>query len=813
MKHPRYTALLVLLLLVPIVSRSGSNLRRVTAQRTPQPPVIDGILAEKEWQHATPATDFVQRDPLEGQPATERTEIRVLYDDEALYFGCMFYDSRPEGIVARLTRRDDEIESDRGSIRLDCFHDHQTSYEFTFNAAGVKIDILQYDDAEKEDESWDPIWDLKTSITPQGWVAEVKIPFGSLRYKTGTDGSQEQEWGINFYRWILRKQEFDRWAFTAKSQNGEVSRYGHLDGLRGLPPPRRAELLPFVLSSQSWQPATTSRDAFQELNLNAGLDMRFGINNNLTLDAAVNPDFGQVEADPAVLNLSTYETFYPEKRPFFIEGTQILKFSTFDQSDGGPGLFYSRRIGRAIASSEVVIPAGGKIVELPDVVRILGAAKVTGKTNAGLSVGVLEAMTAKESAIVTDSSGVRSEQLIAPFSSYGMVRLKQDILDGSNVGMVATAVVRDGRMPAFTAGGDWNVRFDERVYSFDGFLAGSSTPGTGDAIATGSAGRARLAKVAAVHWLWSLSGDFTSPHYDINDLGYFRRPNDFGAIAALRYKEDVPSGILYNYAIEGQAHERWNFDGANIIREVSLSGESTFMNWWEVYGFGSADVGDYDDRETRGNGLYLKPHRYTAGLAVQSDERGTLMAELGTDLAWDSKNGKGFELELGLGIRPVSWSSWNIAIKYAEVRDLEAWVENIEGPTSTLSIFADRSTREFDVTVRGTITFTPELTLQLYAQPFVGKGHYDGFRQLVGVGDFIPFPYMGNPDFNEQSFRSNVVLRWEYLPGSTLFLVWSQTRGNETSNYFSTVGEDLTAAFRTAPANVILLKISYWWPI
>jgi hypothetical protein len=785
----------------------------VTAVRVETPPVIDGRMRDSVWARALPAAELLQRDPVEGAPASERSEFRLLYDGEALYVGCMFYDARPERITGRLTRRDDEIESDRASLRLDTFHDHQTGYEFTFNAAGVKVDILQYDDGEREDASWDPVWELKTALTDSGWCAELKIPFGILRYPVLADDTTEHTWGVNFRRWIHRLNESDWWAFTPKSESGNLSRYGHLVGLRGLPPPRRAEFLPFLLGRRIWAPATEEQWARDGMTLNGGLDMKFGISNNFVVDATVNPDFGQVEADPAVLNLSTFETFYPEKRPFFIEGTQILKFTTFGDGEAGPGLFYSRRIGRALSAGDVDVPEGGSVVSLPDVVTILGAAKVTGKTNGGLSVGVLEAVTSREYAVVADSSGARFERLVVPRANYSLFRLKQDVLEGSNVGLIGTAVARESWRPAFTGGLDWNLKLARQQYVVDGFLAGSSTTSEAGDPLQGSSGRFRFARTAAVHWLWSVSGDYTSRGYNINDLGYFRRPNDYGGFAELRYKEDVPSPPVYSYDVTGRFHERWNFDGANLNREAEIDLDMTFTTWWEGSISASAEYGKYDDRESRGNGLYARPHEYRVRAGAQSDARGTLATSVAVEYGWNTGGASALSAEAELELRPTSWSSLELELGTERVDRLEAWVENVEEAGETVSVFGDRWTRELNLTLRGTVTFTPELTLQIYGQQFVGKGHYEHFRRLVQPDLLTPHPYAGQPDFNSRTFLSNVVLRWEYLPGSTLYLVWSQSRDVSSGDYFTTLREDIRSTYAHSPSNILLVKISYWLPV
>ncbi len=351
--------LLLFIIVLPDPGLAGDSPRTVRAVRVAAAPAVDGLLDDEVWKTAQPATDFIQRDPDEGMPASERTEIRVLYDDEALYFGAMMYDSKPDRIVARLSRRDNVIETDRASIFLDSFHDRQNGCEFTFNAAGGKIDILLYDDANKEDVSWDAVWEVQTRILTDGWSAEVRIPFSMLRYRAAAGDSTEQEWGVNFRRRISRKSEQDRWVHTPKSQTGFISHFGHLAGLKGLPASNRFELLPFVLGKLRWQPEKADQERVAGFSGQAGFDLKYSLSNNFLLDATVNPDFAQVEADPAVLNLSTFETFYPEKRPFFIEGTHIIRFTTFGD-EAGPGMFYSRRIGRALSTIRRERPGGRK---------------------------------------------------------------------------------------------------------------------------------------------------------------------------------------------------------------------------------------------------------------------------------------------------------------------------------------------------------------------------------------------------------------------------------------------------------------------
>ncbi len=791
---------------------AGDSPRTIRAVRISTSPNVDGILNDNVWKFAQPATDFIQRDPDEGKPASEQTEIRVLYDDEALYIGAMMYNSQPDQIVARLSRRDNVIETDRVAVFIDSFHDHQNGYEFTFNAAGGKIDILLYDDANKEDKSWDAVWDVHTRILPNGWSAEVRIPFSMLRYRSDINDSTEHEWGINFRRRISRKSEQDRWVHVPKSQTGFISRFGHLVGLKNLPAPHRIELLPFVLSKQQWQPEKSDQQRIGKFSGNAGLDFKYSLSNNFLLDATINPDFGQVEADPAVLNLSTFETFYPEKRPFFIEGTHIIRFTTFGD-DFGPGMFYSRRIGRALSASEVSVPTKGRIIDMPQATTILGAAKISGKTNGGTSIGVIQAFTKEERAFVADSAGTTFEQVVEPFAHYNIVRLRQDVLDNSVVGLILTTTAKDKRYPAITTGGDWNLKFDSNTYQLDGFFGLSYTKNFVSDRGLGSAGKLAFSRIADAHWLWSVSSDFTSKEYNINDVGFFRRPNDYGFVGVFTYKEDAPAQLVRNYSVQMFFHERENFDWVNLIRQAQLNGSALSTNYWTFNAAVSVDVGRYDDRETRGNGLYARPDVYNANISVLTDGRKDVNGSLSIRTVWDNDQRFGWGSTVGVEVKPASWMEYQLEAGYNGVRNQRAWIANEASGGSTMSIFGSRSTHEVNFTLRSTITFTPDLTLQFYGQVFLAKGHYENFRRLIGTTDFVQHNFAGNPDFNSQTLNTNLVLRWEYVPGSTLFFVWSQVRRGGSGDYFRSFADDFGDTFRIRPSNVLLLKVSYWWSL
>jgi hypothetical protein len=810
------TLRVLFLLLLPFLLIAGSNPKSATAVRTPKAPTIDGKLNEPEWQLAKPETDFVQLEPIEGARPNERTEIRFLFDDEALYVGCRMFDSDPSKIVARLARRDDEIEADFISLRIDSYNDNQTNYEFTVNAAGVKTDILQFDDGRKEDPSWDVVWEAETSIDSEGWIAELKIPFRVLRFAQ----KDEHEWGLQIVRRVTRTQEHQYWVLIRKSESGWASKFGHLRGIQNIPSATNLELLPYVVGSGRFVPASPAYPNGRELKSDAGFDLKYRPSPHFTIDATINPDFGQVEADPAVLNLSTYQTFYPEKRPFFIEGSQIIRFSTFGD-DFGPGLFYSRRIGRPIWIDP---PAGGYVQNEPYFATILGAAKISGKTQDGLSIGVLEAVSREERSTFVDSLGARSDQVVEPLSNYSVFRLRKDILDNSNVGMIATAVSRDGMLPAMTGGLDWNVRFQESMYRLDGFLAGSHTTHAdpiaqsvyGGGYIGGSAGKVSFNKEGGDHWRWTLGYDFTSKQYNINDIGFFRRPNDHGTVNTLQYREDIPSQHILRWDLSTTYHYRTNFDNAELINSLQLRGEMMLPSYWGIDAEIDVDQGKYDDRETRGNGLYRKPATQNFLLQFSTDPRLPVTGALAVSAGKDARSSSNWTMRSQIEVKAASNITLQFSLNHTQIFRTFAWAANLTSfddpllpANRTHSIFAERTVSEWDFTSRGSFVFTHNLTLQYYVQLFFAKGKYEDPGRMLDESTFVPYTY-SKSDFNELYLNSNVVLRWEYLPGSTAYLVWSHSRMGERGLYATPFVDNFGNVFGLPSTNVLLLKVSYW---
>src|SRR3989441_454403 len=422
----------------------------VTAVRVQRAPVLDGKLDDPAWRlAAAPVTNFRQTDPDEGKPASESTAVLVVYDDHAIYVGARLFDSEPRRIAKRLVRRDADSQSDEFRVLFDSYHDHRTAYRFVVNPAGVKSDLFWGDDGGFSDDSWDPVWEAAVAVDSLGWTAELRIPFSQLRFSHAA----EQVWGVRFVRWIQRKQEFDMFPFVGKTEIGLASRFAHLLGLRDIPAPRRLELLPYSVGRGTYHEPAVAANPFDERSHyfgGAGLDLKYGITSNLTVDAAFNPDFGQVEIDPAFVNLTAFEQFLPERRPFFVEGRDIFTFGGngggFNDFSGTPQFFYSRRIGRPPQGAPT---SPGQFADVPDNTTIIGAAKLSGKTTSW-SLGVLEALTARETAAVADTiTGARYTDEVQPLTNYVVGRLRRDFRGGNtHLGFLATAVNRRLDAPA-----------------------------------------------------------------------------------------------------------------------------------------------------------------------------------------------------------------------------------------------------------------------------------------------------------------------------------------------------------------------------
>jgi hypothetical protein len=845
---------------------------------------LDGRIDEAAWQQAEPITSYTQRAPHEGDPATERTEVRVGYDDEAIYVAARLFDSDPAGIRSQLARRDANTEADHFDVAFDSYHDHNSSFGFGVNPSGVKVDRLIGQDGYSYDEGWDPVWDVATGRDSLGWTVEMRIPLSQLRFST----AETQVWGVNFFRHIQRKAEDDVFAWSPQNERGYASFFGHLFGLSHLPQPRRLEVLPYTTAREEridpGAPGNPFNDGSREI-ASAGLDLKYGLTSNLTLDATFNPDFGQVEADPAYVNLSAFEQFFEERRPFFIEGADIFRF-------GGQQFFYSRRIGR---EPQGFANSRGGFVDQPQQTTILGAAKLSGRTAGGWSVGLLEAATAREFATV-DSAGVRFRDEVEPFTNYFVIRGKRDFHGGSNqAGFMATAVNRstdDSRLAflrtsAYAVGFDFGHRFSHNRYNLTGSFGFSRIAGDTAAIRRAQRSSARYyqrpdadyveydsTRTSLTGWTATLSlnkeagryqfGLYTeavSPGFDLNDAGFLTSA-DYAVASAFFNRRWTRPGKVFRYVFLGNnAGVNVNFGGVRTNLRYNFNSFFQFLNYWGVNAHYGVNFRSLSQTLTRGGPLAYSPTSWNVSAGVSTDSRKRLSVSLYGSYSENLIGGSGRGLFPSVSLRPSSAISISIGPEFFTSNAILQFVRSASDSTATATygrryIFAQIRQKSLDLTTRLNVTFTPRLSLQLYTQPFIATGDYYRFKELArprsfdyvyygetpgstltphcfdatsteiacGVGAPAPAYYdadpdgagprpsvqIGNPDFSSRSLRGNAVLRWEYRPGSTLFLVWTTSCSAYSADPRFSAGDDIQHLCQGPSANVFAVKMNYW---
>lgn len=862
-----------------------------SALRITDGPSIDGTLDEEFWARATPITSLTQTEPNEGAPVSEPTDIRIAYDDSNLYVGARLTD-RGE-IRTVLARRDAGMgDSDSFMMTIDSYHDHQTAYLFGTNPSGTRTDMLVTGDGH--DNSWDPVWDVATSHDDEGWTAEMRIPFSQLRFRPDV----AQRWGIQFTRRIQRNQEQANFAFTPRLERGGVQSFGHLDGIREIQSARKLELLPYVTGRAEFVQRPKLDGGFQtegfrddsEAFTGAGLDLKYRITSNLTFDATVNPDFGQVEVDPAVINLTAFETRYQERRPFFVEGAEIFRFGQGGPtgSTGRPAeVLYSRRIGRSPQGSA---PANALLADEPSATTILGAAKLTGKVGAGWSIGFLDAVTASEKAHYLDPSGIARDIAVEPAANYLVARARRDTnRGGTRLGAVFTAVNRDfgseflrGRLhtAAYTTGVDLIHEWDDRTWRLSSSLSPSYVTGDPAAIlrtqqtstryfqrpdadhlevdstATSLAGYYAMMELnkQAGTWTGRLGLGATSPGYEVNDIGFQSYADRLIVDTHFQYADLEPGRYLREWNFGGGPDNIWNYDGQHVLSNINLQANLQWNNYWRT-GFRVEITPEvYDDRLTRGGPISRSPSGLLSRFNFSTDSRSPHSLNGSISYFSDEAGSWSRNLNTSVSFRPRE--NWSISAgpEYSRSYSTAQYVTTLIDPRATNTfgrryLFAGLDQTTFGIDTRVNVTFSPTLSFEMYAQPFISSGEYATPQQLSapGVFDFQVFgedvgtatlgedgfwtidPVGSDPanafrirdrDFTFRSLLGNAVLRWEWRPGSTLYLVWQQSREETLTGLDGRPGaapigqldwtRDARELFGIRPNNVFAIKLNYW---
>ncbi|NAS10380.1 DUF5916 domain-containing protein [Poritiphilus flavus] len=841
---------------------------------TERPPVIDGVLTDPAWDLVEWAGDYVEFQPDENTPPSVETKFRIVYDSKNLYVAFKCYDPQPEKIERRLSRRDG-FSGDWVEINIDSYFDKRTSFSFTITAAGVKGDEFVSNNGNNWDDSWNPIWYVKTNIDEEGWTAEMRIPLSQLKFGNAV----EQVWGLQSTRRFFREEERSLWQRKPIDTPGWVSEFGELHGLKNLEPQNQLEVQPYTVTrGESFE--AEDGNPFRDGNdgtITAGLDAKIGITNDLTLDLTINPDFGQVEADPSAIALDGFQIFFREQRPFFVENKNIFNFNV-SQSEAGntfgfDNVFYSRRIGRS--------PQGfpdtedGEFVDQPENTTILGAAKFSGKTKDGWSIGALESLTAKRYAKI-DHNGERRKEIVEPLTNYFVGRLQKDFNDGDTfVGGLFTATNRDAltenvdflHRSAYTGGFDFKHQWNDRDWYVGGNLVWSHVEGSADAIKgtqetithlfqrvgadhvsvdstrtslSGTGGNLQLGKIGNGHWRFETGGTWRSPELELNDIGFQRQADDLRHYTWIGYQTLKPDSTFRRVGINYNHWAVWDFGGnLNSLRFNTNSWQNWKNNWFTNAGFNYEPI-QYNNFALRGGPRLRLSPEIGFWNSINTDRRKKLRFSMFHNGSRGLDNSYArYSIEAGFAYQPTNALRISAFPQYSINNDKLQYIDNIDVDGQTQYLNGTIEQRTLSMSFRLNYTINPNLTIQYWGQPFISRGRYREFKHVTdplaevfedritvynpgqisfeedvysvdedqdGTADFT----FDNPDFSFIQFRSNLVIRWEYIPGSEIFLVWSQDisqSGNPADGLLSSLGDNVFGGEK--PMNIFLLKATY----
>ena len=849
-----------------LANQQAKPVKTYTTIRLSTPkPVIDGKLDDACWQTGEWAGDFVQWIPKEGAKPSQPTQMKILYDDKNIYVALRAFDSEPEKISRKAGRRD-EIIGEAMGINFDSYHDHRTGFEFTVTAAGQKVDLILTNPWES-DFNWNAVWYVKTGLEDSAWVAEYEIPLSQLRYSK----DKEQVWGMHVWRWIDRLSEESDWEPQSMTSPGMLYLFGELHGISNLPKSRRIEIMPYTLAKLKTfekvpqNPFAKNGHSFMG---NVGVDAKIGLSSNFTADLTINPDFGQVESDPSVMNLTAFETLYEEKRPFFLEGKNIFKFEL-----GDVNLFYTRRIGHTpVYHPELET---NQYIDYPDNTSILSAVKISGKSKNGLAVGVLHSITAGEKAQLA-TNGQKEDFRVEPLTSYTVGRVQQDFNEGTTVlGGIFTATNRFINEPyldfqnqnAFTGGVDLLHQWNEKEFYIDAKLIGSSINGSAEAIRnlqlssaryyqrpdvkylnydpnrtqlSGQGGRIKIGKGSKGLWRYSSEINWRSPGLDLNDIGFMQMADMIVQETEISYFVNKPVSIFRTYSIALHQSNNWDYGFNYLNSGLFLTSNLEFLNHWAVSPSVHYLGESLDNRLLRGGSSMRLPSFLEESLSIHSNLAKKFYMSLSANhAAAKNDNYRSSSIEASATVIPYNALKLSVSLNYSENMDNMQYVDTKTLDNNTTKyILAQIAQKTLGATFRVDYNITPELSIQYYGSPFASVGKYSKLKEVtngrassfsdrfallntqfydnayhVALNNGTPEYSINNPDFTFNQFRSNLVFRWEYRPGSQLFFVWGNERTGWRNESTSKVGEALTQLKKELPTNIFLIKLSYWFSL
>ncbi|MFZ1292429.1 MAG: DUF5916 domain-containing protein [Melioribacteraceae bacterium] len=846
------------------VNQKISNQKRTyeTIRLSTDKPIINGELDDLCWQSGVWAGDFIQWIPNEGAKPSQETELKMLYDEENIYVAIRAYDNEPNKMSLKAGRRD-EFSGDMVGVSFDSYHDHRTAFEFDLTSAGQKIDLLLYNPTNW-DVSWNAVWKGEVGFEDSAWTAEFEIPLSQLRFSDETI----QIWGMHCWRWIDRFQEESDWEPQSSKGPGIIYQFGELHGLKDLSNSPPIEIMPYMLGEYKTYKKEVNnpfRKNGNEIFGNAGIDAKIGISNNFTIDLSINPDFGQVEADPSVMNLSTFETFYEEKRPFFLEGKNIFNFN-FDENN----LFYSRRIGHAPSYSPSL--QNNEYIDYPQNTTILSAMKLSGKSSSGLAVGLLQSLTSNEEAKISQNQNERSID-VEPLTNYLLLRMQKDYDEGNTVlGGIATSTNRinsNAKLDfltknAFTGGIDFLHYWNNKEYFIDAKIIGSYLNGSEESIIRlqnsstryfnrpdaehltfdekinsfgGHGGNIKIGKGSGGLWRYSADLVWHSPGLELNDIGFINIVDLIKENNSLSYFVTQPVSIFRTYKINLNQFNNWDFGFNHLSSGMDLKLYFELLNKWAVSAAINYTSQILDTRILRGgNAMFLTPE-FSGTFYIKSDQSEKLIFEFNSEYSKANENRlESYYLQPGISFLPINTLKISFNTNFYKNSDELQFVDKREFGGEKKYILGKLLQKSFGATFRLDYNITPELSIQYYGSPFVSIGKYKNFKVVKNpkssnynertsilntnvvdniyqvmnsVTNQIEYSF-GNPDFNFFEFRSNFVIRWEYRAGSQIYFVWSQERNNfiMSGNQSESVAlQDLSKLY---PNNIFLIKFNYW---
>jgi hypothetical protein len=848
-------------------AKPGDTLRSYTTIRlTTSKPVIDGKLDDACWKTGEWAGDFIQFVPNEGQKPSMPSEVKLLYDDKNIYVAMRAYEKEPEKIQRYAGMRDVFV-GDIMGVTFDSYHDRRTGFEFDLTAYGQKIDLV-LTNPMAWDGSWNPVWEGKVGFEDSAWVAEMEIPLSQLRYSI----KDEQVWGMHCWRWIGRLLEESDWEKQSLIGPGVLYNFGELHGITDLKKSNRLEIMPYSLgklNTYAKEPGSPYTGNGRSWNGNLGLDAKIGLSSNFTVDVTVNPDFGQVESDPSVMNLTAFETFYEEKRPFFLEGKTIFTYGIDDLS-----LFYSRRIGHS--PSYTVSPPDNYFVKAPDKTTILDAVKLSGKTADGLSIGLIQSLTAPEYARMEDAEGNKDKTSVEPLTNYTIARVQKDYNKGSTMigGMLTSTnrFVKDDNLDflshsAYTGGLDLLHQWKDKKYFIDARLVGSYVRGPIQAMRElqessaryyqrpgadylnydttlthleGYGGKMKIGKGSGL-WRFNTSVSWLSPGLELNDVGYMQSADAIRNENNISYFVNQSVSIFRTFTINLEQFNTWNFNGSYIGSGAHLSYTAEFINKWAF------------QTNLIGHSQHLDTHVLRGGPDMRVPGFFNTFGELRTDysrrvsVSFDynyehsnNQSAENYEFGPGLSVRAINTLKIDLSASYGGNHNELQYVTTNNPGLGTRYILGTLNQHTLNFTFRVDYSITPEFSVQYYGSPFISRGSYSEFKyvsdplsqeydkrfiqyshttlnsgeyQLDEDNDGIADYSMDNPDFNFHQFRSNFVAKWEYRPGSFIYLVWSSERTGLTEDPAATLSHSFNQLWNVFPGNIFLIKFNYWFSI